>query len=241
MKVNPGNDLDLLKILTRLQEEFLATSARGDGPMIRLSVPRAAVLTEDGSVDYDLLKMIDDAVIDGREIVLDAEWDDHPEVPQCSKEIIVCRYGDSGNFFSRFEELAGGTIHTLSRVAPLAKQFGLQEENADIFSLSSFWLNLLMTLGMRREHPVVFAAESKLRHEFHDGSHDSFSFGSHALLFRSPDPDMVGRMKQAAKAGSTCQELECGILRGSAYAIDWLLGRSRQQAAAGAPPVPGSQ
>ncbi|HEX2973109.1 MAG TPA: hypothetical protein VHP11_12300 [Tepidisphaeraceae bacterium] len=223
---------DPLALLKSLREEFLAASERSDGHFTRMTLAREPMLKEGGAVDRDILRAIDAAVEDRRELAMDAEWHDNPDAAECLREIVAIRPGEKGLFYLRFEELAAGAIRCLVQIPPAVQAFKLSDvlrEDED-WAFDSYWTEVLIRIARMERHPVLRVTEGTLVYGGKNAGLEFFDFGGSTIFLRSPKPGTLTRMKKLAKAKTSCERLQCGILRGSAYAIDWILDKYRPTA-----------
>ncbi|MGE5611223.1 MAG: hypothetical protein ACM359_18380 [Bacillota bacterium] len=223
-------DTDPFVLLRSLREEFRAAAEHTDGHFIRLTLARAPMLKQNGTVDPAILRSIDEAVEDGRELALNAEWFDNPGDPDCFREIVVNRPGERTPFYGRFEELAAGTMRCLLQIPEAVEVFKLGDVSPeeDDLACDDYWMGVLMQIARTDSHPVLRVTEGPLVYEGKEAKLEFFNLGGSTIAVNAPKVGTLARMKKLAQAKTSCVRLQCGILRGSAYAIDWILARLQQ-------------
>lgn len=120
---------------------------------------RKALLQEDGKVDSETLKAIEEAVLEGHNISSDSNWYTGEDSPECFKEITLCRWGHEGKIHELFDELSSGVMRCLFMIPSIAKEFDLPSKPKDQHNLAfdSYWIDILMKLSLRQKHPVLYA------------------------------------------------------------------------------------
>ena len=213
-----------LRNMAMLRDEFAALAAKTDGYFSRLRVQREPLVKEDGTLDLETLKALSDGFVDEKNLLVISDWAHDAADPECYHEFLWGRGDDHSGVLEAFDELSESALRSIASVAGLSDRLKLYPADlVDYLAWDSYWLDLLIKIGSTRSHPVVRTAVGSLSYGRRYSDCEFFSVGSHTIVLRAPPPDMLKRLKKLARAKSHYEELKCGILRGSAYALDWLI------------------
>lgn len=232
---------DPRRTLRELGDEFRLASASSDGYYVNVRLDAAPLRKRGGRLSFQVLDLIDAAVQDNRTVAMDSEWEGG-DGSECERELFLCRReGGTAVFLEVFEEYAAGVIRCLRDLPRVAKALGVTgDRNDDTLGAMLDWREVLMRLALRGEHPVLRATAGKLTKPRGMGD-DYFQMGAYTILvpktateeriiefIPSDDPEedcakVIARLKRLTKAFTSIEEIKCGVLRGSAYAIDWIL------------------
>jgi hypothetical protein len=144
------------------------------------------------------------------------------------------------------------TMLCLVEIAPAREAFAITAHKDDFDLLvAEAWVDILISLADRDEHPVLRMDHDHIHVWKHDRKTKSYRLyaGMYHLdlpslsaprysrqtlsIIRSndnsdqdPDEDpasLLARLKSLGESETSVREMACGLLRGSAYAIDWIL------------------
>jgi hypothetical protein len=214
-----------LRNLAMLRDEFARWAADGsDACFSRLTVRREPMVRPDGSLDADGLTLLSDGFAAGKNRLVVGAWFEAPSMPECSHEFLWARGDGPGDFLDRFDELAESALRSLAAVEGLSARLKMTSADLDEnLAWDRYWLDVMLRLGLPGTHPVVRTLAGSLRYDRRLGDQEVFVVGDDWAVLRAPPADVLGRLKKLARAKSRYEWLRCGVLRGSAYAIDWLL------------------
>jgi hypothetical protein len=211
--------------LAMLRDEFMTWSHHGDAYFSRIRVQRAPLLKGDDSLDELALKLLSDALVNEKDLLVVSDWAQDSSDPECYHDFLwargECREKASLDLLNELSESASRCV---AAIPALAARIKLDPaELTDDLAWDSYWLDLLFRLGLPRRHPIVRTSKGSLSYHRRLGEHEFFGLGRHMVLIKTPPAATLRRLKKLARAKSCYEELDCGVLRGSAYAIDWLI------------------
>lgn len=212
------------RTLAMLRDEFTSWASKTEAYFARLWVERGPLETGAGSIDRQALKLLTDAFIDEKDLLVVGDWAEDPSDPRCYHEFVWGSEGQDGQALDVLSELGESAIRCLVEVPSLAERLKIKrEELSDNLAWDAYWMDVLTGLGQLNAHPIVRTSRDQLRYVKRYGDTEMFSLGEHLCPVSSPSDEQLLRLKKLARSKSRFDELRCGVLRGSAYAIDWLL------------------
>jgi len=218
---------DPRRILASIRDELRAASAVSDGYYIDVGIDPRPLTSPDGSINKAVLDAIDAGVMDGRQIAMECDWGQGDD--RWTHELYLSRWRGTNAFVDVYNEYAPAIVHCLCAMPNVREAYSLGEtDRFDGLDGVFAWNEVLMNLALKQTHPVLTAKTGSLsvhQSDEADGRH-SLVFADYWITVRSQPDDHATTalmLKKLAKAKSYLREIRCGILRGSAYAIDWIL------------------
>jgi hypothetical protein len=213
-----------LRNLAMLRDEFAAWGLKTEAYFGRIRLQREPLLKEDGSLDKDALKLLAEQLSDEKDELVISDWAEDPSSAEIDREFFWGAGGDKEECHWILNELSESAIRCIAPITSLAAR--LKIDPADLSEnlvWDAYWLDVLVKLGLLGSHPIVRTRAGCLSYSRKYNDLSFFDLAGHTLAFKVSDPAMLKRLKKLARTKNRYEELECGIFRGSAYAIDWLL------------------
>lgn len=222
---------DARSLLGQVRDEFRSMSLLGEGYFIRMRLSPKALRLPDGGYDEAITKQITESIVEHREIAMEGMWSELDNETY-ETEIVVNQAGRKTRFYDAFEDLANSVVRCLVKLPKLAHTFQINERDLrECGGWDLWWLGQLMEIGLSGSHPIIHATDGRFKHSFNGEQGVCYEFAGDLVFFKEPSLETIKRLKKAARAPSSCQQLRCGILRASAYAIDAILmSTARSQA-----------
>jgi hypothetical protein len=219
-------DAMLVKTLEKLREEFGSASLEGDGHHVVIDVNRQALVRRDNTVDEAILKTLSDTIKDGREVVAEDAWYTEEESEVCFCEMVLTGWGKTQRMMDQFSELSAGTLRCLLKVPQAVQDLHIENDDPeDEDNLTNSWMFIVMNLALEREHPLLYATLYELDDAAPGHKSGQLTLGPHRISISHLDQESLDRWHRLVMAENQIKVSQCGLFRGSAFAIDILLGR----------------
>jgi hypothetical protein len=214
--------------LAMLRDEFRASALRGDARFFLMNLVRTPLVKEDGTVDMKILSRITNALRDGREALFESTWyTQEDERGLCIQSLVLSHAGETHETFERLVELIAGTVRCLLQEKQAVADFFLEEvDSDDPDSLYAEWLSILQDLATPKDHPILYSVKYPLVYSQPLGKSPLVQIGPYTIPLHFTEPPALERWKGLCAA--TDNEIDvilCGLLRGSASAIEIILSR----------------
>jgi hypothetical protein len=202
----------------------MAWSTKTEAFFARLWVAREPLVMDGGTIDRPTLKLLTDSFTGEKNMLVIGDWAEDASDPRCYYEFFWGRGGEANDTLDILSALSEAAIRSFASIPSVAQRLKIDPSGlADNIMWEAYWPDLMTRLGLLNTHPIVRTSSGRFRYGKRYGDTEMFSVGDHMILIKAPPTDQLHRLKKLARAASCYEELRCGLFRGSAYAIDWLL------------------